>query len=125
MPAVFSDDLRQRLDAGVEPLNAGHIGVHPVRPVGHVHARAHFFKIGAGTEHLLVRADMQDGARRAAAQLVKLCVECPYPFFADRIHRRMAQRQGGHGIVGVRQEHYQARFSCSASATSARLITSR
>ena len=55
-------DLRQRLDAEIEPLDAGNIGVHAVRAVGHVHAPAHFLQIGAGAEYLLVGADVQHAA---------------------------------------------------------------
>ena len=118
-------DLGQPLDPRIEPLDASHVRIHSVGTVGCVHARAYFFKIGARAEHLLVRADMQNGKPRAATQFVKFCFECLHPFFADRIHRRVAQRQGGHGIAGVGQEHNEVRFSCSAWATSARLMTSR
>ena len=90
-------DLRQLLDARVEPLDARHVGIHAVGAVGHVHALAHFLQIGAGAEHLLVGADMQHGAgawRRARSSLAsKPRTHC----FADRVHRRVAQRQRGHG----------------------------
>jgi hypothetical protein len=62
----------------------------------------HFLKIGARAEHLLLGADMQDGKTRAAREVIKLGFERAHPFFADRIHRRMVQRQDGHRIVGAR-----------------------
>ena len=68
-------NLRQPFDSCVKPLNAGDVGIHPIRTIGHIHARAHFLKISASTEHFLIGTNVQYPATRLGSQRIKLCVE--------------------------------------------------